>query len=230
MKRNALLLLALLAIGSPVFAQSPTVRYAFAGNANDLSGNGRHGTAVSSASIGPATLTIPEDASSYLSIPVSAAHGLNDFTVTAAVQLDPVHAPGPGAQLNVVLAGANAADDNALMIAYQFTVGSWRVEIGSGHAGNPSQFFFVPTGSRPGPGIWQHIAYVRRTVLGSTTGTFYLNGAQLGSSISLTGPSSVAPLNIAPGGLLAGQEQDAVGGAFQSRQSLKGSLGELTIY
>lgn len=212
-------------------AQTPTVRYAFAGNANDLSGNGRHGTLLGTASIGVATLSIPENATGRVRVPESAVNGLGDFSVTATVTITPVHTtPSPPVQLNTVLSGATAVEDNVVQIAYRNQTGAWQVSLGSPAVGNPTQSFLVPAANRPVTGRWVHIAYVRRTISGVTRGTFYQNGVQVGTPLVLTGAPSIAPLNVAANGLVIGQDQDAVDGGYQAGQSLKGQMGELTIY
>ena len=221
----------LAALVSPTAAaQTPTARYVFAGTASDLSGNRRHATLLGAASIGEAALSIPENATGRVRIPESAVNGLGDFSVTALVSITPNHtAAARPVHLNTVLSGASAADDNVLQIGYRAQHASWQVYLGSPSATNSAQAFAVRPGIRPITGAWVHIAYVRRTTEGITTGTFYQNGVALGA-YQLTAPASRAALNVAPDGLVIGQDQDAVDGGYQAGQSLKGLVAELTIY
>lgn len=222
--------LSLLGLTLAATAQTPTVRYAFAGNANDLSGNARHGTLLGTASIGAATLVIAENTTGRVRVPESAINGLNDFTVVATVQITPVHVAVTPVNLNPIISGARVGEDNALMIAYRHQTGSWQVDIGSASVPNPSQSYLVPLANRPITGVWHHVAYVRQTVTGVTTGRFYQDGVQVGATLILTGAPSISPITVDPNGLLIGQEQDVVDGGFSAAQSLKGSMGEFAIY
>ncbi len=211
------------------WAQTATVRYAFAGNANDLSGNGRNGTLLGASSISTTSLVIGENTTGRLRIPESAVNGLTDFSVTAVVDITPLHTTAtPPVHLNTVLSGARTGEDNAIQIAYRTQTGAWTVALGSAPFFT-SQSFFIPGPERPVAGRKVHITYVRKTVAGVTTGTFYQDGVQKGSSIVLNAYSSAA-LNIDPNGLLIGQDQDVVDGGFEAGQSLKGSVAELTIF
>ena len=234
---TSLALVAGLAVSLETAAQTPTVRYAFAGNATDLSGNGRNGTLLGAATIGAATLNIPENATGRVRVPESAVNGLGDFTVTAVVNITPIHTtPSPPVQLNTVLSGALGLEDNVIQIAYRVQLASWFVTLGSATVSNPAQAFAVAPGNRPVTGSWVHIAYVRRTVSGVTTGTFYQNGVAL-NSFTLTGAPSLAPLAVAANGLVIGQDQDQnamgvaiIDGGYQAGQSLKGEVAEFAIY
>ena len=229
---HALLGGTLLLTSGVAHAQTPTVRYTFAGTALDQSGNGRHGTLLGAASVGAATLNIPEDATSRVRLPEAAINGLNDFSVAAFVTITPLHtSPGLSLQLNTVLSGATAVEDNVIQLAWRPQNATWQVYIGSPMIGNPTQSFSPPVPQRPVAGQWVHIAYVRSTSMGITTGTFYQNGVQIGATINLMGqPLSLATLNVDPNGLVIGQDQDAVDGGYDPLQSLKGQVGELTIY
>ncbi len=68
---------------------------------------------------------------------------------------------------------------------------------------------------------WHHLAYTRA----GSIGTFYIDGILVDAR---TTPAD--PLEVGPGGLLMGQEQDCLGGCFDPIQALHGAVDELTIY
>lgn len=228
------LLLAGALIAPPLLAQTPTVRYAFAGSASDLSGNGRTGTLLGgTAYAGGSQLVFGNNAVDNLQIPNTAADGLTDFTVTAVVRFNTIH-NASSAGLNPILSGANptnpATTDNALLLTLGAGVSAWRMQI------NSNDYRFAYGGVTPVAGTWYHVAFVRS----GSIGRCYINGVAKNNTVSGTPDAVVsnAPLLISAGGLLAAQEQDftgsfapnIVGGGFQATQSLAGNLGELTIY
>ena len=74
-------------------------------------------------------------------------------------------------------------------------------------------------------GQWHHFAVVRDTDQGTVT--LYLDGLSLGTQAA---DSTVASSPLAVEGLVLGQDQDWVGGGFQSNQALNGQLAELVIW
>ncbi len=219
---------------STVCAQTPTVRYAFSGNATDLSGNGRTGTPLGGATYaGGSQLVIGDNAVDQLQIPAAAANGLTDFTVTATVRFNTIH-NASAAGLNPILSGANntvpATTDNALLLTLGAGVSAWRMQI------NSIDYRFGYGAITPVAGTCYHVTFVRQGAVGRC----YINGVAMINTVSGTTNAAVstATITVDPGGLLVGQEQDftgafapnIVGGGFQANQSLAGSLGELTIY
>jgi hypothetical protein len=57
-------------------------------------------------------------------------------------------------------------------------------------------------------------------------GRFYLDDQQIGDGVTVP----IAAMNIAPGGLVLGQDQDSVGKDFDAGQSWAGDLDNLRIY
>jgi len=73
---------------------------------------------------------------------------------------------------------------------------------------------------------WHHFVW---TWDGDTnTATLYHNGLLVSSQV--IGGSIGVPIDIDPGGLLLGQEQDCVGGCFETGQITAGSLDDVQIY
>nr|NIV96579.1 hypothetical protein [candidate division KSB1 bacterium] len=58
------------------------------------------------------------------------------------------------------------------------------------------------------------------------TARLYIDGNKIGSSIAV----SADPIDVAENGYFAGQEQDAVGGSFNQRQSWAGEMDNLRFY
>jgi len=70
-------------------------------------------------------------------------------------------------------------------------------------------------------GAWHHIAFARE---GSTV-RLYIDGVLLDS-----GTFPVGSLDIRPGGMVLGQDQDCVGGCFDPNQAFDGLIDELEIF
>ena len=70
---------------------------------------------------------------------------------------------------------------------------------------------------------WHHMAAVRDDT--SNEVTLYVDGVSCGTK-SMT----LNTLSVTTGGLMLGQEQDAVGGKFEQEQSFKGMMDDLRIY
>jgi hypothetical protein len=69
---------------------------------------------------------------------------------------------------------------------------------------------------------WHHVAVKR-------DGAFaylYIDGNQVGARISV----NADPISVAPDGLFLGQEQDAIGGSFDQRQSWAGEMDNVRFY
>jgi hypothetical protein len=72
---------------------------------------------------------------------------------------------------------------------------------------------------------WHHFAVVRDQANGRIS--LYMDGTHMGTQAN---SGALSPLSVAPNGLVVGQEQDKVGGNFDSRQALYGCLDELRIW
>ncbi|XZE56469.1 PKD domain-containing protein [Planctomycetaceae bacterium SH139] len=114
------------------------------------------------------------------------------------------------------LSAANAANDNALLIASSnsTTLSVWT-----------NGLFANFTAATPfNDGDWHHIVVVRNESNQSVS--VFLDGQQLGNAV----PWTLTPLQVDANGLLVGQEQDALGGGFDPNRALNGKLDDLGIW
>lgn len=181
----------------------------FDSNAQDRSGNGNHGTLVGGATAS-GELVLGDNATDMLSLPFSVMDGLGDFTFAAWLRLDVFRNEG-----HEVISGANAADDNHLVFWYREHTDEWAVGVNNGNLA-----FAVDATIEDGQ--WHHIALVRS----GTEASLFQDGAQLGGSVTV----GADVLDIDPGGLIFGQDQDVVGGGFAANESWAGAMDDLRIY
>lgn len=73
---------------------------------------------------------------------------------------------------------------------------------------------------------WHDIAIVRKKSTQGYTHNVYIDGVALGEK-SL---ANTAPLSVAPWGLVLGQDQDSIGGAFDANQAYYGQMDNLKIW
>ena len=190
--------------------------YEFDGNANDSSGNGYNGEVIG------ATLTsdrfgkangayhIAAD-SSYdrISIPAETVNGLEDFTISSWVKFD-----AENANHTTILSVANSQDDNELYVGYYAVESLWLIIV----SGSWERFY----GANEFPiDQWIHVTYTRQ----ESKASIYLNGAFV--DIITVGDYA---LGAGIGGVIIGQYQDSVGGAFDNTQPLNGDIDSLHIY
>jgi trimeric autotransporter adhesin len=202
-------------------AQTQTVRYNFANNLLDQSGNSRHATLVGGASVDATQLTIGSNAADYLAIPPAAMNGLGDFTVLLTVKLDLRRTGAVGNPFHSILSVATPTEednDNEFLLVCNPRFNQWRVTVDN----TITALAFSAGANSTLDNVWYHVAFVRS----GTQAKFYLNGAQIGAAQTC----SASPLVVAPGGMLIGQDQDVIGGGFATDQSLAGRVGQLTIY
>ncbi|TWU49227.1 PKD domain-containing protein [Rubripirellula reticaptiva] len=121
-------------------------------------------------------------------------------------------------RFQAVLSAANAqvpSGDNELLIATQGNTVSFY------HRGNITTFTSATSFS---DNQWHHFVILRNGL--DTSVAVYIDGLQIGSTQAMP----LAPLQVAAGGLIVGQEQDSVGGGFDPNQALDGKLDELGIW
>lgn len=192
--------------------------YSFMGNAADSSGNGNNATLAGNATVN-GSLAIPYDAISYLSIPNSVMNQLQDFSVALWVKFNQFHT-GSGSDYNTMLSGENSlktGGDNFGLYYQKFYSGPggvWQLWL-------QDNYYLESTDSIL-PLQWNFVVFVRE----GSVALLYKNGIL---RTSASGVYSI-PLFIEPNGLIAGQEQDAVGSQFSIDQCLDGNIGKLRIY
>lgn len=181
----------------------------FTGDASDQSGNGADGTLLGGATADGA-LVVGNNNTDMLVLPSSVMDGLGDFTFAAWLRIDTFRN-----ESHEVISGANAAQDNAFIFWYREHTDEWVVGVNSGASA-------FATDARIEDGDWHHVTLTRA----GTAARLYLDGVQLGGAVAMGGDA----LDIDPGGLVFGQDQDVVGGAFAANESWAGAMDNLRIY
>lgn len=203
------------------YEEGPTGHYKFdetsGTTAYDSSGLGHDGTHVNVPTLGDqgaygyATTFNASDTNDRTDLPIEVLDGAMDASVAFWVKTTKT-----GEQ--IIVGGANSTASAANEFIIFFYNSTTLRPIRNSHVS-----FSVPSIAND---QWNHFVC---TWDGDTnTFTAYRNGVSLGSQVA-SGPTGV-PLDIEPGGLVVGQEQDSVGGSFDSSQVLDGSLDDLRIY
>jgi len=123
------------------------------------------------------------------------------------------------AGFQAVLSGANAGSNNEFLIF----AGRTQLVIYD-HGASLTAFYY---GADIGDGQWHHFAVVREPLSASTVQfSLYIDGDLKGTQ-SLNVAETI---HIDPNGLVLGQEQDVVGGAFDPTQALRGRLDDVRIW
>ena len=182
------------------------------GDSIDLQ-SGLHGVALNGAAYSPGLVGdafdfngVDDGRDDRVDLPASALDGLEDFTVEMWVQSE----DDQGAWLSGASDGGAGFDNEILL--FQGTNGIQAAVRSEG------------TGSLPillNDGAWHHLAYRRSGAIGM----LYADGVVIDTRSVPT-----EPLEIGPGGLMLGQEQDCLGGCFDPEQGFDGRVDELAIY
>lgn len=141
-------------------------------------------------------------------LPPSAIDGLSDLTFEMWVQLD----SGSGAFFSGASEEIEGVHTDNEVLLFQYVDGT-RAFI------RESRTDLIQ--ANVGDGSWHHLAYTRS----GADGTFYVDGVAVDARTV-----SMDPIEIGPGGLMLGQEQDCLGGCFDPGQALDGRVDELAIY
>jgi hypothetical protein len=186
--------------------------YPFNGDALDASGNDAHATLLGGASV-TTFLTIGNNALDHVTPPHLIFNGMGDFTISTWARINTLKATGS----HCIISGAESdSEDNELLLYYFPDGSSWGLYI------NQSAVAFSPSATMSDLS-WHHVVLVREN---GSIGRFYLDDQQIGDGVTVP----IAAMNIAPGGLVLGQDQDSVGKDFDAGQSWAGDLDNLRIY
>jgi hypothetical protein len=186
------------------------VFYPFNGDALDASGNDYNADLLDKAKV-TTFLTLADSVRARVRMPNEIFAGRGDFTISTWARLP---APRTGQQ-HTLISGARSNNFNALYLIFTMSTDSWDFMV----EGREAKF---------GPSAtikdmdWHHVAVLRN----GSIARFYIDGDEIGDGQSI---SNVAT-NIGLGGLLLGQEQDALGGGFEGDQRWAGDLDNLRIY
>jgi len=182
------------------------------GDSIDLQ-SGLHGVAVNGASYSPGLVGeafdfngVDDGRDDRVDLPASALDGLGDFTVEMWVQSE----DDQGAWLSGATDRGVGIDNEALLFQ---GVNGFQAAVRSQSTGALPIFL--------NDGAWHHLAYMRSGAMGM----LYVDGVAMDARSVPT-----EPLEIGPGGLMLGQEQDCLGGCFDPEQALDGRVDELAIY
>ena len=177
------------------------------GNADDI-GSGFDGTLVGGVGFVPGfvgeAFNFNGSTSQRLDLPFQALDGFSDLTVELWV---------------------NTRDSNATIISAENVSARGEFILIQGNGG---AFLVVnvneggwQTSSAINNGSWRHLAFTRE----GPTGRLYIDGFFRESNAF-----PVGPLDVDPTGLMLAQEQDCLGGCFNSSQAFSGRMDEVTIY
>ena len=192
--------------------------YEFEGNANDSSGNGHNGEVIG------ATLTsdrfgdangayhIAADTSyDRISLPAETVNGLEDFTIASWIRIrakNTSHA--------TLFSVAKSGSYNELALGHSYAINVWEALISSTA---PSERF--SNVSEILIDQWTHIAYTRQ----GDAVSVYVNGIHIESR-----DINDVVIEATTNGVIIGQDQDSLGGDFDSAQSLNGDVDSFRIY
>ena len=143
----------------------------------------------------------------YVSLPNSILNGQSDLTTVFWLKT-------PTASADAVISAANASNDNELLV---YMTSATSVDI---YSSGSIRSFTTPNLA---DNAWHQLAIVRDDV--NNTMTLYVDGVSIG-----TQSMPLSTLVVDTGGLILGQDQDSVGGSFESTQQFHGTLDNLRFY
>ncbi|NLF73929.1 MAG: hypothetical protein GX575_33385, partial [Candidatus Anammoximicrobium sp.] len=212
--------------GSPyaaaILADQPVAYYRLAESsgttATDVSGGGSDGTYANGVSLSQSGAIVGEadHAASFdgvddaISLPAAIVDGLSDLSVEFWLQTTKA-----GGQ--TFLSGANAGNANEILI---YASSSSAFEVYTGESNSTKLGWTTPTIA---DNVWHHVAVVRDATAANVT--LYVDGISRG-----TQAAPLSALDVDPGGLFVGQDQNAVGGSFDPNEAFRGTLDEFAIF
>jgi len=191
----------------------------------DTSGNDYHGTAVNSSPSSDAQLCNSADltlagTTDYLSMNKDALDGLTDFTMI-------VWAKSTGTQDSTILSAASGnsgAATNEVVFYFDNNTRFWPTITASPF--NTSTRLSTTTAAMR-DGNWHQLVWTRDA--SARQSCFFFDGASQGCTTHPSGDDS-DPISVVTNGLIIGQDQDVIGGSFDSSQDWEGKLDEFLIF
>ena len=187
----------------------------------DTAANGYHGQALSGANTsGDGVLCRAADftasGTDRVSLNRDALNGLEDFTISVWGKTNASN------YYQTIISGANASDANELVMLMD-TSPRFYPGISIRYFSDASEI----SASSFRDNSWHHYVWTRQTA--QNRSCFYFDGVLQGCS-NHASSNDDDPLDIDAGGFILGQEQDSVGGGFDSSQVWNGLLDELVIF
>jgi len=154
-----------------------------------------------------------DDQNDYLSLPREVLNGVSNLTTSWWHQTT-----NGGSQAIVTGAKDNTGAGANEYIAWFSNTTNFEIYYQNAAEG----FGLSDTITSHNTGNWNFFAVTGEDAIDEVN--FYVNGV---GDTENPDPQPIAPLSIANGGLIVGQEQDSLGGGFQSTQNFEGQLDEL---
>lgn len=190
-----------------------------AGEVIDDSGNDYHGKAVSASPtegfICNAADLSATGTNDYLSLDYNAINGLKDFTLSAWVNTDRTSA-------QTILSVANSTQSNEAVFYYENNTSSWPTLRES-----PFNTSTKTAVSNISTGTWKHHVWTRKTNVNNGELCLYIDNVLQGCSTHNNGEFAI---DVDATGFILGQEQDSLGGDFDSSQAFSGLLDEVLLF
>jgi hypothetical protein len=181
----------------------------------DSSAYTRHGTYMGAPALGGAgvrsqSVKFSESGTSdLLNLSDTILDGLRNVSTTFWIR-----SSHTGAQ--AVVGGSRVSGDNRFLVHF---ASATSLQL---HYNGVSRSFAIPSIA---DGSWHHVAVVTDATANQTT--IYVDNAVAGTQAFSPGATTI---QVDPGGMVIGQEQDCLGGCFDVNQRLRGDLDDLRIY
>ncbi|MEM9620732.1 MAG: LamG domain-containing protein, partial [Pseudomonadota bacterium] len=191
-----------------------------AGEVLDSGANAYHGVSIGATVAADGLLCRAGDFSAtgteHVSLDAGALDGLGDFTLSLWGRT------GSTASWQTLVSGANAGTTNELVMLF---------DSASQFYPGISITFFADAAEISSATFndnnWHHFVWTRDT--SANRSCFYLDGNLQGCS-NHPSAADADPLQIDPNGFVLGQDQDSVGGGFETSQAWNGLLDELLVF
>jgi MSHA biogenesis protein MshQ len=189
--------------------------YPFNGNANDESGKGNNGTIIGGATVS-GILVLGDNDTDGISLPNNVLDGLEDFSISAWLKINTIHKTGPYYPGNSWITGSRSGEYNAFGLFYEYYKNAWKLVI------NDVRNDHFESDTTMNDRNWHHVVISRN----GFTARLYIDGKEIGNGIQVAN----SLLDVDENGIILGQEQDKVGGNFETFQSWAGEMDNLRIY